>query len=539
MPQKNCSPLLHLPFWAFVPLLALTAWLSSPGIFLGDEYVYAEHTVSLSRGTFVNDGHHFANRFGLLLPGVLFVKLLGTHYAVFFLWPFLCFLLLLYSVRRILRKEDEQLAFTVFFLSAFNPALLRLAADVAVDLVMTTFMTFAVFFTYYIRRTEFGERTGGILVAFTLFYAVFTKMTAIYCFPFFGLLLLRDWRRRQFYAFWKSLLLSSLLLYLLYFGAYYYDTGDALFRFRGFEGTHGSGEVVPWNYRNRPWQDILARITVYPVAFFLFAPGYGMLMLSATFAIFVKKLWKKSGLACYATVYFLTIIAAFWFGSSSFRQYNPVILAERMLLPILPAAAVLTGLLWSGKQEILLGKNFVRAKDIICGLLILFCFALFAVRPDKGLGLSCSVFILLLFIFTQRKKIFFSPLLKMLFLLPFAVQILYRICVVVPEIPFFHERRFLQNAEKQRVKTLVLTDDRTAQMQAIFFDFQPTEYVTVSSVNQPAADLNYQHVVLHDNRERLQSIRFSNQENIGKVKQLISDTLLYRKNVHFYRLRQE
>lgn len=536
MLQKFSAFLYRIPPIAYVPILVLLAWLSSPGIFLGDEYVYAENSVNIAQGTFTNTGHHFDNRFGLLLPAAFFVKIFGTHYSVFFIVPFLSFLFLLFTLRKILSKENQQIAFISFLLLAFNPAFLRLSADVAVDLVMTAFMTFAVFFTYHIRRRKFNQTKGGFLVGFTLFYAVFTKMTAIYCFPFFAFLFINDLYKKQFLQFWKSLIAFSLLFYFLYFGAYYYLTGDAFFRFNGFEATHGSGNIVPWNYRNRPWRDIIERITIYPVAFFMFAPGYSLLMILSVFSIFVGSLWRKSGLARYTSLYFLMITFAFWFGSSSLKQYNPVILVERMLLPLLPAAAILVALLWEKKEEIVLSKRFVMIKNLFCGVLILLCIVLFISRPDKGLGLTYSIFILLLLIFTQNKRVFFPINLKIAFLIPFVVQIVYRILFIVPEMPFFIERNFIQKTEQLQEKTLILTDARTAEMQAIFFDFKAPRYTTIIDKNEQI-NSRYENYILHDNKKNQLTLSISNGEKISEEKKFTTiDTLLSHKDCFFYRI---
>jgi len=520
-----------------MPILALLAWFSSPGIFLGDEYVYAENSVNLVNGTFTNSGHHFDNRFGLLIPMALIVKLLGTHYSVFYIWPFISFLLLLWSLHKIIGIENRSIAFLSFSLLAFNPAFIRLSADIAVDMVMTTFMTFAVFFTYHIRQNRFSQTKGGFFVAFTLFYAVFTKMTAIYCFPFFAFLLVIDIRQKQFFNFWKSLILFSLILYIIYFGSYYFTLGDAFFRFNGFEQTHGSGEVVPWNYRNRPLKDIITRLTIYPVAFFLFAPGYSLLIILACFSIFSKKWFEKSELIKYTTIYFLIISFVFWFGSSSLKQYNPVILVERMLLPILPPAAILVASLWTNTQAIPLSKKRNWINSSICVVLILFCIALFISRPDKGLGLSCSIFILSLLILSQQNEIHFTPMLKLFFSAPLLILLLYRIFIIVPDIPFFKERKFIQSLEKQERTTLILTDERMAEMHAIFFDFKKTKYVEIIDRNAPFKSGVHENYILHENSNNLLNLSINNPNKFSQVRNFeIIDTLFSSKNCQFYKI---
>ncbi|MGK0363542.1 MAG: hypothetical protein ACI85O_000589 [Saprospiraceae bacterium] len=534
MLQKISTFLYRIPLLAFVPILAILAWFSSPGIFLGDEYIYAENSVNIAHGTFTNSGHHFDNRFGLLLPCALFVNIFGTHYSVFFIVPFLSFVFLLGSLHQIISKENRPVAFLVFLLLAFNPAFLRLSADVAVDLVMTAFMTFAVFFTYHIRQRRFSEVSGGFGVAFTLFYAVFTKMTAIYCFPFFAFLLISDLSKKQFSTFWSSLIAFSVLFYTLYFGAYYYLTGDAFFRFNGFEVTHGSGDVVPWNYRNRPLKDLIERITIYPIAFFMFAPGFSLPIILGVFSICVGKWWKKTGLVQYTTFYFIFITLAFWFGSSSLKQYNPVILVERMLLPLLPPATILVALLWTNKEKIKRPKKFILLRNLMCGALILFCIVLFISRPDKGLGLAYSIFLLLLLVFTQNKEVHFSRLLKAAFFLPFILQIVYRIFFVVPDIPFFAERKFIQQIEQRQEKTLILTDTRMAEMQAIFFDFNPPDYTTILDRNFPIKE-KYKNYFLHENKNNLLNLSISSGRSLEEeTKFTILDTLTNGEDYFFY-----
>jgi hypothetical protein len=536
--QKLFYKISQLPFWLIIPILAFTAWLNSPGIILGDEYVYAKNSIDIVNGTFTNTGHHFDNRFGLLLPMSLFVLLLGTHYTVFFIWPLCSLVILIYILKKILNPEGQKLSLVSIALIVINTAFIRLAGDVSVDLVMTLFLSLAFFLSWHTRQQRMSSTLGGILVGFCLFFAVFTKMTAIFCFPFFGILIINDLAKKQFFQFWKMLLLSSGIAFAIYFLAYDFMTGDAFFRFRGLESSHGSGNVVPWNYRNRPWTDIFQRLTLHPVAFFLYAPGYGTLMILSVFSIFYHNLLKKSGIGRFTAIYFLIVTAAFWFGSTSLQQYNPVVLVERMLLPILPAASVLCAILFTTKRESSLSITFIKVGQISCILGIIMCLILFYLRPDKGIGLAYSIFILTLLL-TQIKKTFsLSFNTKLLFCIPLFIHHFYRITFIIPELPFYTERNFLQNLEKQERKTLVLTDARTAEMYPVFFDFKANDYVKVVNWNEKVENNNFDQVILHKNgyRKILLEKRDEQSSPPTEISNFPSKLIHEKSNVRFYLL---
>ena len=539
MLQRLFNNISQLSFWWLIPILALAAWLNSPGIILGDEYVYAKNSIDIANNTFVNTGHHFDNRFGLLLPMSIFVLLFGTHYTVFFLWPYLSLILLLFISKKILKSENQKLSLVTVTLIAINTAFVRLAGDVSVDLVMTFFLSAAFFITWHTRQQRMSSTIGGIIVGLSLFLAVATKMTAIFCFPFFGLVFINDILKKQFFQFWKPVIFISLFCFLIYFLAYHLMTGDVFYRFQGLESSHGSGKIVPWNYRNRPWTDILQRLTLHPVAFFLYAPGYGVLMILSVFSIFYHNLLKKAGIGRFTAVYFILVTAAFWFGSTSVQQYNPVVLVERMLLPVLPAASILTALLFLQKNNGVLSPSFLVKSRIACILGILISMALFYIRPDKGVGLFYSIFILGLLFFQLKKNLFFSFNTKLLFCVPLFIHHFYRIFFLLPDLPFFTERTFFQNLEKQEHKTLILTDARTARMYPALFDFKTSESVQVIDWNEKIDAYFNGQVILHINgyRKTLLEKRQEQSTPPSEITDFPKELIFEKSKVRFYLLK--
>ena len=500
-------------FYFLLPLTAVLAWFSSPGFIFGDEYVYAKNTVDLAQGTFVNTGHHFDNRFGLLLPGVLFVKIFGTHYSVFFLFPWLCFAVLLWQVRRFLARKNQDWAdYTVLLLSV-NAAFISLAGDVSVDLVMTVFMT-AAFLTFCeMREGLLSQNIGGVAVAFLLFYAVFTKMTAVYCYPFFLLLFIHDISKKKFISFWRTTILCGLVFFTLYFAAYYFMTGDAFYRFHGLESTHGSGNAVPWNYRNRPWQDLLLRVTAYPPAFFLFGLGYGVPVILGTFSIFAQRFYREAGFPRLLLTWLGVLTFCFWFGSSSVTQYNPVILVERMLLPMLIPLTVFAAYLFLPENKIKLTGRFVKIVRFVCLLFLLFALILLWQRPDKWLGLVISSVALAALIFTVKKEMQFTRPLKILFFVLLFFQILWRVFFVLPDLPFFAERAFFQKAAAENESVFVLTDARTADCFPGYFDFEIPHNVKVAALGTPVPQGFNGKIFLHENKSMQQTLRLSGEKS--------------------------
>lgn len=502
----------------------MLAWFSSPGLIFGDEYVYAKNTVDLAQGTFVNTGHHFDNRFGLLLPGVLFVKIFGTHYSVFFIFPWLCFAVMLWQLRRFLARKNKALAdFTVLLLSV-NTAFISLAGDVSVDLVMTVFMT-AAFLTFCeMREGLLSQKLGGLAVAFLLFYAVFTKMTAVYCYPFFLLLFIYDVSKKQYFAFWRTTIFFGSLFFALYFAAYYFMTGDAFYRFHGLESTHGSGNAVPWNYRNRPLQDLLLRVTAYPPAFFLFGLGYGVPVILGTFSIFAHRFYRRSGFPRLLLTWLGVLTFCFWFGSSSVTQYNPVILVERMLLPMLIPLTVFAAYLFLPIDKINLTDRFVNTTRFACLLFLLYALILLWQRPDKWLGLVVSSLTLFALVFAVKKQMQFTRSLKITFFGLLFFQILWRIFFIVPELPFFAERHIFQKAAAENESVLVLTDTRTTEYFPGYFDFKIPNNVKVAAFGTPLPQVFNGKFLLHENKSMQKTLSLSGTE--GRQPKIAEDLCL-------------
>ena len=142
----------------------LCALFQTHGIILSDEGEYAYNAFEIAKGTFENGGHHFENRFGLLMPIAASLKLFGTKYWVFFLWSFVCFWALIITNFYFLRTFSFKLAFYSSLLFAISPIFSWLALDIAPDLVMTTFIWMAVLGTFHFRNTQQNEAFGGFLV---------------------------------------------------------------------------------------------------------------------------------------------------------------------------------------------------------------------------------------------------------------------------------------------------------------------------------------------------------------------------------------
>ncbi len=310
------------------------------GIALSDEYLYAFYAKMWSLGHWPDTPVPFAQRVGFLWPLALAMKLLGGSPPVLILPAALSFAGLLFFTYRMLSSLRPALALPVVLLLGLNPVLLFYAADVSHDMLMVVPASLGMMLLW--RQQEQEEKQpllSGLLLAGLLFWSFLSKESVIYLAPVVLWAGVADLRKGRSVVFWRSFLLSALVLGGCYFGIYACFKGDALYRFQGMTDYN----LGPYGYHGKSVMEKLLRLTVYPFVFLLQSPGYGLLWVPLVSLGVLSSFRKRIGREMkFPLVWLVVLLFMHWFGSSSIREWNPLTLDDRMWMLLIVPLTVLS-----------------------------------------------------------------------------------------------------------------------------------------------------------------------------------------------------
>lgn len=451
--------------WLFLLLTLSAIWfLGFRGILLSDEYLYAEQAMHLSYGLFQISPSAFHNRFALLGPMAGLISAFGTNPKILVLWPFICLLLLLFSIRIMF---SPKLAWPLILLLATNPVIGYYSTDVSHDWVMTTFQTLAIlilFRFYQSKNQPAWPYFSGFLIATCLFLAFLAKVSVVLVLPFliwFGWKTITD-RTAQKLDF--SFLLSSIIFGLSFLAAYYHFTGDPLYRWHGIQGEHNISE---WGYAQASFPQLLLRLTVHPLAFFIRDFGVGTPILLAAFLSLSSPSEATKPTRQFAKIYFLSLLILFCWGSSSFSSYNPMVLVDRMWLPLIPAAYLVL-LTHSEKIKTWNESPLFKYYAIALAILAFVGNVVFPQQMEDAWQGGLFWLLLALLLFRQT--------LPNLWILLLIAQLGFTIFMLAKnrQAPLLQEYRWVQSLEKDQ-KTIIWTDSLLVRMPGVHTDWQQHE----------------------------------------------------------------
>ena len=464
---------------AILVLAIALSFFNHRGIAPSDEYLYSFHAWQITTGDFELSPSAFHNRFGQLLPMAFFIWLFGGHPYVLTLWSLLSFLLLLVGLWVLLRKKGSWLPWAAIGLIALNPSLLRLAADVSHDLVATAFSTLAVFLVWRLRRAPYPKPLpSALLFSSFLIWAMLTKLSALIVLPFLAWIAATDLRQGRHLRFWSISLGVGVLFLLGYLAGYAWFTGDPWYRWHGIEGEHN---VSPWSYYGRSGSEILERLTYHPLAFFLATPGIGLPLLFSIGGMTFGKPGRTDRLLDFSFTYLLWLLVFHWFGSSSLQSYNPMLLAERMWLMLIPPATIMAVLFFQR-----LAEQDAPHKSRLVSLLLLAALAAAAgwtfygeERPAFGFSaITLAVISSALFAGWEGRRL--TALIMMAFLIGQVPNIVH----FREQTSFFGERSFFQGLPKGRANWVVV-DSIFITKPLAHFDFRPPAQLHLIDWNHP------------------------------------------------------
>jgi hypothetical protein len=175
------------------------------------------------------------------------------------------------------------------------------------------------------------------------------KETIFYLFPFISMFLLwRLWRSKDNLIVLLASAGAFLFVYLGETAIYYLAQNDLLFRLheteRNYEMTKSwfftEGSDFGWK-PGAYWSALVRRLIVDGPRTILFNENFGFVTTAAILAV-PYMLIHRVRTHMFLSLWFLSLVFMFNFGSSSLRAYQPIVLFDRYLYPLLLPAILLT-----------------------------------------------------------------------------------------------------------------------------------------------------------------------------------------------------
>lgn len=301
--------------------------ISFQGYYGGDDLDYVQFAQQILDGSFSLSTETFSAR-------VIPIGLLAISFAVFGINDFstvLPFMLITIGTLLILFSwvREQKLTFIVLVLSFFVTDFYTLTfAGKAYPDVFVTFSVLGIAWVLF--QCHYSEWVKSILLLVFVWIGLLSKLTILFVgIPMLFFVLKELFQRR--YKFWGYFIGMFFISLILYFGMYWWLTGDIFTRFQNI--TNNKYTTV-CSYHEFPINHLVARLTYEPIVMFI---NSGLIMALMGGLVYCFK--KVSKLSVFFLIYFFT----YYFMSTSYEHYLPMCTVEaRHFLPLIPLASLLT-----------------------------------------------------------------------------------------------------------------------------------------------------------------------------------------------------
>ncbi|MCU0446687.1 MAG: hypothetical protein MUE85_17410 [Microscillaceae bacterium] len=308
--------------------------------FFGDDLSYARyaHYWSINQGYVNRD--IFTHRLGFILPMAGFYALWGVNDTTTTLLPFVSYVGILSLIYRFFSPSSVWIAIYAAILVGFDFYTLLFSQKVYPDLLLA-WVVWALVISLYHRANDW--RAVGWSVGL-FFYGFLVKETIFYVLPLILFAGIYDLKLRQNQFFWLGFVGLGVAVGVVYLGFYGYFTQDWFYRFHTIQSGHYADATH--SYFDKPWQALIPRLTYEPVLMLL---NSGMMLvflptLPSLGRLYRLAFWDTKNWEFWLVAAFISILGVFWLGSTSWQFYNPIGLLGRMILMLMPIAAVLAAI---------------------------------------------------------------------------------------------------------------------------------------------------------------------------------------------------
>jgi hypothetical protein len=307
--------------------------------FFCDDLSYGQVAYQLSQGNFNIPPDGLAQRLGAILPIAWFYVLGGVNDFTFTLFPFLSYWLILYLIYRVFAKENSWIAVFAMLFYGLDFYSLFFNHKPYPDLPLAT-VAWAMVLGLYFRQNNLVSGAG---LAWLCMYGFLVKETIIYFIPGFIFWLIYDLIQKRKGLFWLYFSGSGIVFLGVYLILNAYFTGNFLFRIQAIQASHYPSDA---SYFDKNWQFMVGRLTYEPLLMLINA-GFMICILPSLpsfLKLFKAKFWVAEDWEFFLAVIITSVLAMFWFSSTSLQYYNPLNLQGRMILMLVPVASVLSAI---------------------------------------------------------------------------------------------------------------------------------------------------------------------------------------------------
>ncbi|MBN1516713.1 hypothetical protein JXA32_09115 [Candidatus Sumerlaeota bacterium] len=292
------------------------------------------------------------NRVTVWIPTAFLLKVFSLNEFTLSLWPFFCSMVTIALVffmgsQLSPRQENITLHAGVFgaVLLAVNLIQLQYATTLIPDIIVSMFMLLLGFVLQYGRSMESKIRQIilGILTAIFFSVGIFAKATMIWLLPLMLGLFFYDVIRKQNARFWIMTIAAETFCVIVVLLLYQYFTGDPLHRLSVINDTLNTSV---FSFQKKSMLDYANRLTWQPALVLLTHKGYGLVFAVSLFTLFntlISFQRTNNQQLHFWACYYLSMLASFWFGTTSISYYNPLQPDPRHLIVMLPAMCLLAG----------------------------------------------------------------------------------------------------------------------------------------------------------------------------------------------------
>jgi len=289
----------------------------------------------------------YCNRIGTYLPVAIAIKLFGFD-GYLLTWVTVCELVLLLAcVYLALWKYNKGVALLACALLGFSPAFLELSGTLYGDVMTALTSNLCILWIWRMRHVapHSNQIFGGIMLAALWYYALLTKESALYFLLPIFIFFIEDKRNGRLKTFWNTAIFTGIAIGVSVLLIYQLKTGNALHRLSAIE--FGPNINID-NYSRSSWTVLLTRVTVLPLKFMIEVFTFFMVFLPGVMQALSK---SENAQESFFKKYMVSLCVMWWLGTQSFRTWSPILLIDRLWLPLLvPMAINAAHVLWNLKQ---------------------------------------------------------------------------------------------------------------------------------------------------------------------------------------------
>ncbi|MBK0404418.1 glycosyltransferase family 39 protein [Adhaeribacter sp. BT258] len=485
--SKNEPLLARLALLVGCVFTVLYFFFAHEGSYFNDDWAYSRYAHEVLTGDFAFEYMPFSHRFFAYLPVSILYATIGVSPYITTVWPMLCTAGTLVLIFGLLRKNYPGAAMWAVILLGFNFHTLFLSNYLYPDNVVMLLALAILGMLLHYRQVQNNPIRFGLAFAVLNFLGMLTKETIIYIAPVYLYVFVLDLIRKENLKFWLWSAVFGAILLAFYFAAYEIFTGHWLNRF--LMTSEIVNEFKPGYLQNKTAY-YFNRLTYEPILFFI---GSGIIV-PIIFAfsapgVTLKNLVKLENTRSYWLLATILILLTFWFGSTSYTHYKPMVLVPRMITVLMPPLCISAGFA--------LANNFHKPRfQLIVGVFFLAA----AVISRSNLAVI-YVPVGLFFLFVRFVPKFALPVFGLLVIMfSLAIRPLHFMVKPTGTDYFVTQELMTERLNHKAGRYQVFTNYYLAQQYCSFYGYQPNpnyEYLNYDKTRQVSASADTAYLLVN------------------------------------------